>query len=57
MTLSGLTLKIEMSKKKKKKHEPPKKHRKYILIEGYVLNEKTGELEPYYKKVYPKHKV
>jgi len=39
-----------MSKKKhKKKH---KKHREYILIEGHVLNEKSGKLEPYTKKVY-----
>jgi hypothetical protein len=36
-------------KDKKRKEEVPASH--YILIEGHVLNEKTGELEPYRKKV------
>lgn len=36
--------------KRKKKH---KQHSdEYILIEGHKLNEKTGKLEPYSKKVY-----
>lgn len=34
-------------KKKSKKHRGP-----FILIEGHKLNEKTGKLEPYSKKVY-----
>lgn len=39
-----------MSKKKKKaKENIPESH--FILIEGQKLNEKTGELEPYKKKV------
>lgn len=33
--------------KKKRKH-----HGEYILIEGHKLNEKTGKLEPYSKKLY-----
>lgn len=41
-----------MGKRKKKQHKQNKKHREFILIEGHVLNEKTGELEPYLKKVY-----
>jgi len=36
-----------MSKKKKRK-----KKKQFILIEGHVLNEKTGKLDPYKKKVY-----
>lgn len=33
--------------KKKKKHPG-----EYILIEGHKLNEKTGKLEPYSKRLY-----
>ena len=35
--------------KKKGKDEVPDSH--FILIEGHKLNEKTGKLEPYRKKV------
>ena len=39
-----------MSKRKKKKR---KWHSdEYILIEGHKLNEETGKLEPYVKKLY-----
>lgn len=34
-------------KKKRKWHSDD-----YILIEGHKLNEETGKLEPYYKKLY-----
>lgn len=40
-----------MGKRKEKK----KRHRKgdsFFIIEGHKLNEKTGKLEPYSKKVY-----
>jgi hypothetical protein len=36
--------------KKKDKDEAPDS--RFILIEGHKLNEKTGKLEPYKKKVY-----
>ncbi len=36
-------------KKKLKKFRDPNK---FIIIEGNKLNEKTGVMEPYYKKVY-----
>ena len=34
-------------KKKRKQHSND-----FFIIEGHVLNEKTGKLEPYRKKVY-----
>lgn len=38
---------LEKKKKKSRKNRGP-----FILIEGHKLNEKTGKLEPYSKKVY-----
>lgn len=41
-----------MAKRKKKRNKPPIDPNKFIIIEGTKLNEKTGVMEPYYKKVY-----
>jgi hypothetical protein len=41
----GMPLERKKKKKRKKKGE-------FILIEGHKLNEKTGVLEPYKKKLY-----
>ena len=38
--------------KRKEKKKRRKKGDNFFLIEGHKLNEKTGELEPYEKKVY-----
>lgn len=37
---------------RKKKNKKSKKHGPFFLIEGHKLNEETGKLEPYKKKVY-----
>ncbi len=47
-TSNGDNMGMPLERKKKRK----KKNRNFILIEGHKLNEKTGVLEPYKKKVY-----
>lgn len=46
-------LRVGKKKRKRKKLKlTPKDPKRAILIEGHVLNEKTGVLEPYRKIVY-----
>jgi len=40
-----------MSKRRDKKKHKKEDDSHFILIEGHVLNEKTGVLEPYKKKL------
>ncbi len=41
-----------MGRRKRKEKKDRKKEEQFFVIEGHVLNEKTGKLEPYHKKVY-----
>ncbi len=39
-------------KRKRKEKKARREGAQFFVIEGHVLNEKTGKLEPYSKKVY-----